>query len=287
MMNTSTYEDDYLFDNAPIGDIESLARTMPRIVMRGSTIISGARPQFKAPRQIECPRCHNPLHPGTTTITFKHALSDRRSQSVDALTCECGEAYVRGDVAQQAFRRAMAGKTDGGHRTSDDSKQRACSTTRLIEHVQSIRRNLRSRRRLILAGIIADAVLLLSIYALAWTLASRDAWSTTGVVGILVVSLIAISVMWRLFSSSYRHLADDTLCVRGIATLEILDQRYDGLELTAERQLKFQGECTSVFDEVIDGLAHKKLSSKAPVDGISRGIDAGKTEPNKEIPTSS
>ena len=107
MTDYSKYSDDYLFDTRGAGGLRAVAENFPHVTTRHRTIVVDGKPKFKAPLKILCPRCQHELRPGVATIEFRHAPEDRRKQSVDAWVCECGESYVPGEVAKQAYRTAM------------------------------------------------------------------------------------------------------------------------------------------------------------------------------------
>jgi len=114
MNDISFYEADYLFDTGRANDLASIGATMPRVITRDSTIVVNGKPQFKSRPSIPCPRCQQELRPGKATIHFKHAPADRRDQEVDALVCQCGEAYVSGEIARRAYGRAMTCQASSG-----------------------------------------------------------------------------------------------------------------------------------------------------------------------------
>ena len=101
------YEEDFLFDNTHAVSFESVARRLPAVETKGSTIIEAGIAHYKVKPRIECPRCGRQLRPGRTTLRFRHAAEQTRNQEVQAQVCECGEAHVSGDVARAAHQRAF------------------------------------------------------------------------------------------------------------------------------------------------------------------------------------
>lgn len=120
MRDISLYEDDFLLDTTVASSFESIAKSLPNVVTRGSTLIVQGKPQFKAAPRILCPRCEVELSPGTATVKFRHASIQTAEQSVDALVCECGEVYIQGQDAKEAYLRAMHGDPSGS-KTHDQS----------------------------------------------------------------------------------------------------------------------------------------------------------------------
>ena len=110
MTDLRLYENDYLFDTAGAVDFESVARSLPGAVTRGSTLIVDGRPQLKRSPKISCPRCGRNMEPGRTTLVFRHAPPRTRKQRVHAWVCRCGETYIPGTIAREAYRRAFPGE---------------------------------------------------------------------------------------------------------------------------------------------------------------------------------
>lgn len=107
MKDLSIYEQDFLFDDTSAAGFETISKSLPHAVTRGSTLIVDGRPQFKDSPKIACPNCGHELKRGKTTITFKYAPADQSQQLVETFVCDCGEAYVPGDAARTAYHRAM------------------------------------------------------------------------------------------------------------------------------------------------------------------------------------
>jgi hypothetical protein len=55
----------------------------------------------------QCPQCKIPLTQGPATLTFKHAPTATQVQQVEAWVCSCGELYVPGEIAKEAYHRAF------------------------------------------------------------------------------------------------------------------------------------------------------------------------------------
>lgn len=103
----SMLEDDYLWDSTSVGRAETLAKSLPAIVTCGSTVVERGKPFFKGPPLAECPRCKTKLTRGAATLTFKYAPPDTQVQQVEAWVCCCGEYYVPGEIAREAYLRAF------------------------------------------------------------------------------------------------------------------------------------------------------------------------------------
>lgn len=101
------FENDHRFESGGAGLLETMRHTLPPVLIKDSIIILEGEPLFKAPPRIECPKGHGVLERGTTTITFQHAPASRRVQPVEGWVCRCGEAYVPGEIAREAHRRAF------------------------------------------------------------------------------------------------------------------------------------------------------------------------------------
>ena len=107
--------DDYLFDNGDANRIETLRKSYPASFTRDSILFINGKPSFKAPPRIPCPRGHGLLKRGRTSISFLHAPAESRDQAVDGWVCPvCGEAYVPGEIAQEAHRRAFQRSSPSG-----------------------------------------------------------------------------------------------------------------------------------------------------------------------------
>jgi len=100
-------ENDYQWDSTPVGRWETLAKTLPAIVTHGSIVVERGNPHFKGPPLVECPRCKSKLTRGTATITFQQAPPATQVQGVEAWVCSCGEFYVPGEIAREAYFRAF------------------------------------------------------------------------------------------------------------------------------------------------------------------------------------
>src|SRR5207249_10048931 len=101
------YEDDYQWDSTAVGRWETLAQTLPPVVTRGSIVVERGKPHFKGPPLVECPHCKNKLTHGTATLTFRHAPAATQQQRVEAWVRSCGEFYVPGEIAREAYFRAF------------------------------------------------------------------------------------------------------------------------------------------------------------------------------------
>ncbi|MHB1558069.1 MAG: hypothetical protein ACYC61_11450 [Isosphaeraceae bacterium] len=100
---------DELFDNGGANGLESVRRSYPPSMTRGSIVFIHGKPSFKAPPRIPCPNGHGLLEPGPTSITFEFAPAKGRVQPVDGWVCRtCGEAYVPSETARAAYKRAFA-----------------------------------------------------------------------------------------------------------------------------------------------------------------------------------
>ena len=108
-VNRPIYEDDYQWDSTAIGRWETLAKTLPLIVTRGSIVVESGKPHFKGPPLVECPRCKSKLTKGTAMLTFRHAPPATQEQQVAAWVCSCSEFYVPGEISQEAYTRAFEG----------------------------------------------------------------------------------------------------------------------------------------------------------------------------------
>ncbi len=106
------YEDDFQWDSTAVGRWQTLAKTLPAIVTRGSIVVERGKPHFKGPPLVECPRCKNKLTQGTARLTFRHAPLATQVQQVEAWVCSCGEFYVPGEVAKDAYTRAFQRRTE-------------------------------------------------------------------------------------------------------------------------------------------------------------------------------
>jgi YgiT-type zinc finger domain-containing protein len=102
------FEDDHLFDNSPAWRLSTIACRLPQAITRGATLIHQGVVHSKDSPRIECPKCGEVLVRGTTQITFTHAPEATRIQRVSGWVCPCGEAYVPGEIAQAAHRRAFS-----------------------------------------------------------------------------------------------------------------------------------------------------------------------------------
>jgi hypothetical protein len=100
-------ENDLLFDSGGACGLETLRRVLPQVLTHDSIVVIQGEPLFKAPPRIECPKGHGLLERGMTMITFQHAPASRRVQPVEGWVCRCGEAYVPGEIAREAHRRAF------------------------------------------------------------------------------------------------------------------------------------------------------------------------------------
>jgi hypothetical protein len=99
---------DELFDNGDANRLETLRKPYPPSLTRGSVVFIRGKPHFKAPPKVPCPKGHGLLKPGRTSITFQHAPAASRDQTVEGWVCPtCGEAYVPGEIAREAHRRAF------------------------------------------------------------------------------------------------------------------------------------------------------------------------------------
>jgi hypothetical protein len=101
------YEGDYQWDSTAVGRWETLAKTLPAMVTRGSIVVERGRPHFKGPPLVECPRCNTQLTHEAATLTFRHAPAATQVQRVEAWVCSCGEFYVPGEIAREAYLRAF------------------------------------------------------------------------------------------------------------------------------------------------------------------------------------
>jgi hypothetical protein len=106
-LNRPVYQCDYQWDSTAVGRWDTLVKTLPAIVTRGSIIVERGKPHFKGPPLVECPRCKVGLARGTATLTFRHAPAATREQQVEAWVCSCGEFYVPGEIAREAYLRAF------------------------------------------------------------------------------------------------------------------------------------------------------------------------------------
>jgi hypothetical protein len=106
-VNRPAYEDDFEWDSSPVGRWETLAKTLPPIVTCGSIVVERGKPHFKGPPLVECPRCKTKLTRGAATLTFRHAPPATQRQQVAAWVCSCGEFYVPGEIARDAYLRAF------------------------------------------------------------------------------------------------------------------------------------------------------------------------------------
>lgn len=107
MRDLSIYEEDYRLDDTSAGAFETISKSLPHAVTVGSTLVIDGRPQFKDMPKILCPSCGHELKQGKSTIAFRYAPAHQSEQSVEALVCNCGEAYVSGEEARIAYHRAM------------------------------------------------------------------------------------------------------------------------------------------------------------------------------------
>jgi hypothetical protein len=110
-MSETLYEDDFQWNGSSAGRLETLAKTLPPIVTRGSIVVERGEPHFKGPPLVECPRCNTKLTHGTATLTFRHAPTATQEQRVEAWVCACGEFYVPGRIAREAYLRAFQRST--------------------------------------------------------------------------------------------------------------------------------------------------------------------------------
>lgn len=106
-MTNHSYDDDYLWNTGNSGRLDAVRSSLPDVMTSGETIVLQGRPRFKSPQKITCPRCGHELQRGTTTLVFRHASLEQREQTVEAWICGCGESYVPGKTARDAYRRAM------------------------------------------------------------------------------------------------------------------------------------------------------------------------------------
>jgi len=90
-----------------VGRWETLAKTLPAIVTCGSIVVERGKPHFKGPPLVDCPRCKSKLNRGTATLTFRQAPPATQKQAVEAWVCSCGEFYVPGEIAKEAYLRAF------------------------------------------------------------------------------------------------------------------------------------------------------------------------------------
>lgn len=106
-LKRSVLEDDYLWDSTSVGREATLAKTLPAMITCGSTLVERGKPHFKGAPLAECPRCRTKLTRGTASVTFKHAPAPTQVQQVEAWVCSCGEFYVPGEIAREAYLRAF------------------------------------------------------------------------------------------------------------------------------------------------------------------------------------
>jgi hypothetical protein len=106
-VNRSIYESDFRWDSTRVGRFESLAKTLPPVLTRGSIVVERGKPHFKAAPLVECPRCQSKLSRGTVTLTFRQAPAATQAQQVQGWVCPCGEFYVPGETARDAYLRAF------------------------------------------------------------------------------------------------------------------------------------------------------------------------------------
>jgi hypothetical protein len=119
-LNRPVYEDDVQWDSTPVGRWETLAKTLPAIVTCGSIVVERGTPHFKGPPLVECPQCKTKLTRATATLTFRQAPPATQEQRVEAWVCSCGEFYVPGEIAREAYLRAF--QRSPTERTFEDSK---------------------------------------------------------------------------------------------------------------------------------------------------------------------
>jgi hypothetical protein len=119
------YQDDYQWEGTTVGRWATLAKTLPAVITRGSIVVERGRPHFKGPPLAQCPRCKSKLTHGTVTLTFRYAPPASQEQPVEAWVCSCGEFYVPGEVAKEAYSRAFERSTGGPPHTGgpDGSSQ--------------------------------------------------------------------------------------------------------------------------------------------------------------------
>jgi hypothetical protein len=101
------YDADYQWDSTPVGRWQTLTKSVPAMVTRGSVVVERGMPHFKGAPLAECPRCKTKLTHGTATLTFRHAPPATQMQRVEAWVCSCGEFYVPGKIAKEAHLRAF------------------------------------------------------------------------------------------------------------------------------------------------------------------------------------
>jgi hypothetical protein len=88
---------------------DRFAARLPKFHSHGSILYIDGKAHFKAGPVDACPKCGARPVRGTTQITFRYAPAETRDQQVVGWVCPCGEAYVPGDVAREAHRRAFSG----------------------------------------------------------------------------------------------------------------------------------------------------------------------------------
>src|SRR5437868_91502 len=119
-------QNDFQWDSTRVGRQESLAKTLPPIVSRGSIVVERGKPHFKGPPLVDCPRCQSKLSHGTATLIFRHAPAETQKQQVEAWVCSCGEFYVPGEIAKAAYIRAFQPAGGGGtQRNESDDRGRS------------------------------------------------------------------------------------------------------------------------------------------------------------------
>ncbi|MCI0639287.1 MAG: hypothetical protein L0Y72_30050 [Gemmataceae bacterium] len=107
-LTAPVFEDDFLWNTADANRLSLISSHLKLPVAKGSVIIDqSGHAHYKGPPVDICPRCGAKLRYGATQLTFKHAPVETQVQPVEGWVCPCGEKYVPGETARQAYLRAF------------------------------------------------------------------------------------------------------------------------------------------------------------------------------------